>query len=322
MGRAAVGLLHEATAYHHGEVDARDDRQHGADLGATTCAPRAVRPVRQRRGRQGRGVRALHSRGSPLTPLLFPSADAPVLTPQEEDGQPVEPMHYVPILPVLLLNGSHGIGTGWSTMCWGYHPLAVYDNVLAHAEGRSMEEMVPWACGFTGEIEMGPAGGRGGPKFVSRGVARVTDEGVVVSELPIGKWTSGYKEWLQQKMADGTAGWRPLSGTPSAVSLRGTRARTAAQAAAREREGRRRRRRRGSRGASHQGAQSGGAAPSPTPTPLTRRAHYATSSLLEVIELHARSAFLYGKRKSHELAALSDEPAAEARARFITMAPR
>jgi DNA topoisomerase-2 len=89
---------------------------------------------------------------------------------------------------------------------------------------------VPWAAGFRGVIEMGADGRRAPSKedardddggasgavprplrFVSRGVAELTAEGVVVSELPLGEWTSSYKEWLQQRMADESACWTSFS---------------------------------------------------------------------------------------------------------------
>lgn len=33
----------------------------------------------------------------------------------EEEGQPIEPEYYLPIIPMTLVNGAEGIGTGWST---------------------------------------------------------------------------------------------------------------------------------------------------------------------------------------------------------------
>ncbi|DBA02071.1 TPA: LOW QUALITY PROTEIN: hypothetical protein N0F65_000318, partial [Lagenidium giganteum] len=44
---------------------------------------------------------------------------------------PVEPTHFVPILPLLLVNGSEGIGTGWSTNIPSFHPVEIIDNLLA-----------------------------------------------------------------------------------------------------------------------------------------------------------------------------------------------
>ena len=103
---------------------------------------------------------------------------------------------------MLLLNGSFGVGTGWSTSCYSYNPIEVLENVLANAEGRTMTHMAPWAAGFRGEIQLRTGAGRGQPwlppaesvpdgaaapllptKFLSRGVAELGADGVIVSEL-------------------------------------------------------------------------------------------------------------------------------------------
>lgn len=54
--------------------------------------------------------------------LLFPEADDHTLNYLEDDGQLVEPQFYVPIIPMILVNGCQGIGTGWSTSIPNYNP--------------------------------------------------------------------------------------------------------------------------------------------------------------------------------------------------------
>ena len=48
---------------------------------------------------------------------IFPFDDDPLLEYCDDDGYVVEPVHYVPILPMALVNGCDGIGTGWSNLC-------------------------------------------------------------------------------------------------------------------------------------------------------------------------------------------------------------
>lgn len=52
--------------------------------------------------------------------MLFPEADDRLLKYMNEDGQVIEPDYYLPILPLLLVNGAEGIGTGWSTSVPNY----------------------------------------------------------------------------------------------------------------------------------------------------------------------------------------------------------
>ena len=221
-----AGFVIEQTAYHHGEASMHQTIVNMAQdfVGANNVPllePCGQFGTRADGGRDAASVRYIFTRLGPLSPLLFPAADIPVLSYLEEDGELVEPSHFVPVLPVLLLNGASGIGTGWSTTFHGYNPLHVLDNVLAHAEGRAMRPMTPWAAGFTGEIEMRSGAGRGQPlvadavgsanKFLSRGVAELTSDGVVVSELPIGTWTSGYKTWLQERLSREDVEWKSFA---------------------------------------------------------------------------------------------------------------
>jgi DNA topoisomerase-2 len=46
---------------------------------------------------------------------LFPEGDSHTLLYLEEEGLRVEPMYFLPVLPMVLVNGAEGIGTGWMT---------------------------------------------------------------------------------------------------------------------------------------------------------------------------------------------------------------
>lgn len=59
---------------------------------------------------------------------------------------------YLPILPVVLVNGAEGIGTGWSTSIPNYNPLEIVDNIRKLLKGEPMEDMMPWYRNFTGDI--------------------------------------------------------------------------------------------------------------------------------------------------------------------------
>ncbi len=53
---------------------------------------------------------------------IFNEADEAVLNYQLDDNQRIEPEWYIPILPMVLVNGAEGIGTGWSTKIPNYNP--------------------------------------------------------------------------------------------------------------------------------------------------------------------------------------------------------
>ena len=61
---------------------------------------------------------------------------------------------------------------------------------------------------------IGGGGGGGGGAidgFVSRGAFEWSDGDLVVTELPLGRWTAAYKKWLLEQMAEGRAPWQSFS---------------------------------------------------------------------------------------------------------------
>lgn len=46
--------------------------------------------------------------------VFHPDDDA-LLSYLEDDGLSIEPEYYMPVLPLILVNGADGIGTGWSS---------------------------------------------------------------------------------------------------------------------------------------------------------------------------------------------------------------
>lgn len=131
---------------------------------------------------------------SPLARLIFPEADDSLLRYREDDGQQVEPEFFVPIIPLLAVNGSQGIGTGWSTFIPPHNPMDIVDYIrykLDDAEGGEAPRIRPYSRGFSGEIVNTPTG------FLTIGkVRQVSKTSVIIDELPLRCWTSSYKDQL------------------------------------------------------------------------------------------------------------------------------
>lgn len=64
---------------------------------------------------------------------------------------------YLPILPVVLVNGAEGIGTGWSTSIPNYNPMDVVRNIRKMLDGEPIDDMLPWYRNFNGDIYEIPA---------------------------------------------------------------------------------------------------------------------------------------------------------------------
>ena len=55
--------------------------------------------------------------------------DAALLNNLYDDNQKIEPEWYCPIVPMILINGAEGIGTGWSTKIPNYDVRDVVANL-------------------------------------------------------------------------------------------------------------------------------------------------------------------------------------------------
>ena len=79
---------------------------------------------------------------SPLARLLFPPTDDTQLTHLYEDNLRIEPEWYCPILPLVLVNGSDGIGTGYSTTVPNFNPREILANIKRMLAGQEPVDMV------------------------------------------------------------------------------------------------------------------------------------------------------------------------------------
>jgi DNA topoisomerase-2 len=147
-------------------------------------------------GQDSASPRYIYTRLSPFARRIFNPADEALLSYDEDDGRTIEPYNYVPVVPLLLLNGANGIGTGWSTFIPNYKPEDIVDNLRRRMAGSSKEDMQPmnpWFRGFTGNIE-----DIGGDRWKSSGrVQQTGDNEVEITELPIRMWTQDFKDKLE-----------------------------------------------------------------------------------------------------------------------------
>ena len=145
-------------------------------------------------GKDAASPRYIFTHLTPIARCLFPEEDDILLNYLEDDGQQIEPAYFCPVIPLLLVNGAQGIGTGWSTFIPPHDPLGVIDYIRAKLDGTGeLPRIRPYAKGFTGRIDK-QANGNG---YTSYGkVKQLNDKTVLISELPIGVWTDRYKDHL------------------------------------------------------------------------------------------------------------------------------
>lgn len=96
---------------------------------------------------------------STIAPLIFPQDDAAIIDYRLEEGHLVEPYQFSPVVPLVLINGSNGIATGWSTYVPPMNPLEVLQTCrdlvqITKQVTRTMylSKWGPWAENSTEEI--------------------------------------------------------------------------------------------------------------------------------------------------------------------------
>ena len=198
-----IGYVSEQSAYHHGEQSLESTIVGMAQdfVGSNNfnlLFPSGQFGTRLQGGKDAASGRYIYTRLSGGTRKIFSSNDDALLTYQTEEGQRIEPKWYCPVIPMVLVNGAEGIGTGWSTNVPCYDPKEIVVNLRNLLRGKPLVDMLPAYRGFTGEVE---SNGKGGFEF--SGKIRVLDDGSIeISELPVRVWTQNYKEFLQELLVD------------------------------------------------------------------------------------------------------------------------
>lgn len=200
------GYVSEHACYHHGEASLN-----GAIVGMAQnfvgsnninlLVPSGQFGTRGKGGDDSASERYIFTLLSKITRAIFVEHDDAILDYLNDDGTPVEPVFYAPIIPMILVNGSKGIGTGFSTDIMSYNPLQIIGYLKYKLVGWPPIEdpFVPFYEGFNGQIEkIGPS------KFLIKGrYEKVGSDKIRVLELPVGFWTENFKELLEELIEPG-----------------------------------------------------------------------------------------------------------------------
>lgn len=203
-----VGYVSEHAAYHHGEAALADTiigmaQDFVGSNNVNLLAPQGQFGTRLQGGKDAASPRYIYTRLTPAARLIFRESDDWVLDYLDEEGLSIEPVWYCPIIPMVLVNGAEGIGTGWATSVPNFNPLHVIENLRRLLNGEEMMELLPWYAGFTGEIL--PSQKEEG-KCEVRGIIKAMDDGsdrAIVTELPVKRWTQDYREFLEDQLPQG-----------------------------------------------------------------------------------------------------------------------
>ena len=225
------GYVSEHSGYHHGEASLNAAIIGMAQNFIGSNNINLLMPNGQfgtrRTGQDHASERYIYTQLNKITRSIFPKEDDAILKYLDDDGLIVEPIFYAPIVPMILINGSKGIGTGFSTDIMCYNPIQIIDylkdkldqeiameleiemqmvmNSEKKAEPEPMTtpiqtqiekntaEFLPYYEGFQGTIEKIASG-----KFLFKGkYTKIATDKIHITELPVGFWTEDFKEHLE-----------------------------------------------------------------------------------------------------------------------------
>ncbi|KAH8659309.1 DNA topoisomerase [Tricladium varicosporioides] len=200
------GYVSENTAYHHGEASMHQTiiglAQNFVGSNNVNCLePSGNFGSRLAGGSDAASPRYIFTRLSPFARRVFSSLDEPIYEHNVDDGRKIEPTVYAPVVPMILINGADGIGTGWSTSIPNYHPIDIVNNLKRRmgrldedGEEKPFESMTPWFRGWKGT----PVDA-GSQRYDFNGVVKESSEKEIeITELPIRMWTDDFKTKLEE----------------------------------------------------------------------------------------------------------------------------
>jgi DNA topoisomerase-2 len=199
-----AGYIAEQTAYHHGEASLQGTIVNLAQnfMGANNLnllEPSGQFGTRLAGGKDAASSRYIFTRLSPQTRKIFDPYDNSVLKYVMDDGQQVEPEFYAPIVPMILVNGAEGIGTGFSCYVPPYDIEIIKHNIQCALDQVAMAPMVPHFKGFKGKVTKTKD-----HTWVLEGVVQAEGSRWHVTELPPGMWIQDFKEHLDALVEKGT----------------------------------------------------------------------------------------------------------------------
>jgi len=199
------GYVSETTAYHHGEMSLQNTiinlaQNFTGSNNLPLLQPNGMFGTRLNGGSDHASPRYIFTCMSKDTPMIFDKRDNPLYTYINDDGLFVEPEYYVTTLPMVLINGAEGIGTGFSTYIPSHSIKDIKENIQRKLNGDNFKPMKPYYNGFKGEvIEINTN------EYLIKGIYKWNNKTLIIEELPIignYRWIEKYKIYLNKLLDD------------------------------------------------------------------------------------------------------------------------
>jgi DNA topoisomerase-2 len=198
-----AGTVKSSQKYHHGEKSLEDGivnlaQDYVGSNNINILYPAGSFGSRLHGGKDAASPRYIYTYLSDISKAIFKKEDNDILDYIEEDGKVIEPETFKPIIPMALVNGVDGIGTGWSTNIPMYNPKDIIRVIENKLNDKRSHTIHPWFKGFKGEVVQLENG-----NYVTRGIfSRDNTTTITITELPVGYWTTNFIVYLNKLVED------------------------------------------------------------------------------------------------------------------------
>jgi DNA topoisomerase-2 len=153
-------------------------------------------------GNDSASPRYIYTKLEKITRFIYSQEDDNILNYFVEDGMSIEPSFYIPIVPMILVNGTVGIGTGFSSSVLSYNLIEIIQYLQNKLTGKTDNiKLFPYYEGFTGTIQ--EIQQKEVTKYLIKGkYEKLGVDTIRVTELPIGFWTADFLTLIDTLRAD------------------------------------------------------------------------------------------------------------------------
>lgn len=210
-----AGAIKDKTGYHHGAASLFDAIKKLAQgfVGSNNIPLLEADGefgTRKEMGSDGAAPRYVATKDMLISRSIFNKEDNILFDYNIEDNEEVEPSTFFPVIPLVLVNGSDGIGLGYSSKIPAYKPddlVKWIETWLGGGDDKKgavgeMDWLKPWYRNFTGDITLvHPKGNELEPPeaWTSRGALKKSTSKKgwwEITETPVGLSTSKLMKWI------------------------------------------------------------------------------------------------------------------------------
>ena len=200
-----AGSVSLKTSYHHGENSLINTiismaQDFVGSNNTNLLSPNGQFGSRLMGGKDAASARYIFTQLNKIAKIIFNKNDDFQLNYLNDDGFKIEPEFYLPIIPMLLINGSEGIGTGYSTFIPKYKLEDVKKSIINKLKNNKFTQLTPSYENFDGKIEKID---KTSYYSIGKYELNIPKKTITITELPINSWTEDYKVFIERMQENG-----------------------------------------------------------------------------------------------------------------------